>query len=147
MTKLLQEGFCKPDVNRGGEEELLHVRACLKKNENMVNYFFHSLTKNLIKRTKLQFIIFASCILVVYMAFVADMVNMFIFKPREEWKMPILPITIIDVTYSPMFELALIYQNVSVTFAATFILATDILLVSIVSNLSCQFKLLKAAFK
>lgn len=61
--------------------------------------------------------------------------------------MTFLPISIINTTYSPMFEIGFIFQHTSVVIAATLIMTTDILVVAIIGQLTCQFKILKTALK
>lgn len=36
IIKILHEGFFKPDINRGGQDEFIHVRKCVKMTETMV---------------------------------------------------------------------------------------------------------------
>lgn len=43
IIKTLHEGLFKPDINRGGQEEVTHIRKSIKTSETMVFYFFENI--------------------------------------------------------------------------------------------------------
>ncbi|KAF2894047.1 hypothetical protein ILUMI_12127, partial [Ignelater luminosus] len=61
----------------------------------------------------------------------------------HDWEFPYGPITFLDVTHSPNYEIALTYQLVTVSYFATYFVVTDLAAAAILAHVSYQFKILQ----
>lgn len=83
----------------------------------------------------------------VYIVGMTDTLIAYFTQPTEKWSMPYVPITIVDTTKSPMFELGVLYEGVFIFFAAAYILGSDMLRVCFMGHISCQFRILQNTLK
>ncbi|KAK5638845.1 hypothetical protein RI129_013140 [Pyrocoelia pectoralis] len=61
--------------------------------------------------------------------------------PSEEWRTPILDVTIINITYSINYEIAYIYEVLSVSLVSSTVCFTNVLITAILIDMSVQFRL------
>ncbi|KAF2900706.1 hypothetical protein ILUMI_05480 [Ignelater luminosus] len=61
----------------------------------------------------------------------------------HDWEFPYGPITIINVTYSPNFEIILAWQVSNMALYAGYFCATDLTTAAILAHISYQFKMLQ----
>ncbi|KAF2893848.1 hypothetical protein ILUMI_12325, partial [Ignelater luminosus] len=114
-----------PDIERGGEVEVKLVNECvwitnLQSTVYWIVLFltiFFGVTFAIFKRIKSS-------------------------DPRN-WEYPYGPITIINVTYSPNFEIILAYQVAGMSCYAGYFSASDLLAATALAHISYQFKILQ----
>lgn len=92
-------------------------------------------------------LVFTGVVALVFFSGLLEAFQTIIRKPQQNWHLPFLSISIVDTTYSPMFQMAFLFQVVSVVVVGGAIIATDMLRCSIMAHLSCQFRILQNAFR
>ncbi|KAK5641382.1 hypothetical protein RI129_009929 [Pyrocoelia pectoralis] len=65
----------------------------------------------------------------------------------HDWVLTYGPLTILDITRSPYYELTLFYQNFTMCCATILFTATDLLIASVLAHISFQFKILQNYLK
>ncbi|KAF5294996.1 hypothetical protein FQA39_LY13306 [Lamprigera yunnana] len=58
-----------------------------------------------------------------------------------EWRTPILDVTVIDVSYSPNYEIAYIYEVVTVYLVSSIVCFSNVLIAAILIDMCTQFKI------
>lgn len=61
----------------------------------------------------------------------------------SKWKLPISDVVTINITYSPNYEIAWIYQSCAVTIASSGFCMTDLLVAAFLVDLTTQYKILQ----
>ncbi|KAF2895753.1 hypothetical protein ILUMI_10421 [Ignelater luminosus] len=61
----------------------------------------------------------------------------------SRWKLPISDVTVINITYSPNYEIAWMYQSCAVTIASSGFVMTDFLVAALLVDLTTQYKILR----
>ncbi|KAF5286796.1 hypothetical protein FQR65_LT02214 [Abscondita terminalis] len=65
----------------------------------------------------------------------------------HDWEFAYGPITILNITYSPNYEITLLYQNLSIIWIGYHFVTADLLVADILVHISFQFKMLQNNFK
>ncbi|KAK5646401.1 hypothetical protein RI129_004865 [Pyrocoelia pectoralis] len=65
----------------------------------------------------------------------------------HDWEFAYGPITILNVTYSPNYEISVCYQNLSIIWIGYHFVTADLLVADILVHISVQFKMLQNNFR
>ncbi|XP_031342011.1 odorant receptor 49b-like [Photinus pyralis] len=63
--------------------------------------------------------------------------------PCEEWRTPILDVTLLNITYSPNYEVAYVYEVLSVYLVSSIVCFSNVLITTILIDMTVQFKLFR----
>ncbi|KAF5286406.1 hypothetical protein FQR65_LT12586 [Abscondita terminalis] len=66
--------------------------------------------------------------------------------PRE-WRTPIMDIYVINVTYSPNYEIAYVYEVITIYFVSSMVCFANVLIAAILLDMSVQFKIFNKHIK
>ncbi|XP_031341105.1 odorant receptor 67a-like [Photinus pyralis] len=89
---------------------------------------------------KVWIIVAASYYAVEFLLFIVAMYGR-ITHPSYSWRTRILDVTIVNITYSPNYELAYIYQLASVYLVSSIVCFSNVLIAAILIDMSVQFQL------
>lgn len=64
----------------------------------------------------------------------------------QEWKTPIVDVSVINTTYSPNYEVAFFFQCFAAYMASSVYCVINVLIVAILVDLTVQFKILRIKF-
>ncbi|KAF2887354.1 hypothetical protein ILUMI_18819 [Ignelater luminosus] len=132
LAKLLEALERKPflpDLGRGGDVEVKLVNKCV-----WITY---------LQSTVYWILLFLTMGFSVAITLIRRMKS----SDPQDWQYPYGPITIINVTYSPNFEIILAYQVISMSCYAGYFCTNDLLVAAALVHISCQFKILQHSIR
>lgn len=69
------------------------------------------------------------------------------FKPEEEWYLPFYPLSLVEVSGSPRFELAYGFELFGMISICIVIHAVDFTIISVIAQLGAQLKVLQLSMR
>ncbi|XP_031339009.1 odorant receptor Or2-like [Photinus pyralis] len=128
LLRSLHEGVFKPNMERGGVFEKKSIHETYKRNHFLILAYSWIMTAG-------------------YGLAVATCIFVRITQRSEMWKMPFSLITIVDTSYTPAFEIAVVFQCWGVFLITVCTVGVDVLIVSIIAQISAQVKILENAIR
>ncbi|KAF5287591.1 hypothetical protein FQA39_LY15868 [Lamprigera yunnana] len=124
MMVSLHNGVYKPNEQRGG----LFERKCIKDTLNEAQLLIR--------------IYAVSMVAVVSLGYLTSLKSR-LTLPQEEWRLGFSYISIVDTSYTPMFEIAYVYQNMGIFMLTLSVYTSDITVIAIIAQACAQLKILE----
>ncbi|KAF2889866.1 hypothetical protein ILUMI_16307 [Ignelater luminosus] len=129
LLKALESKPFLPDLERGGNVEVQLINECV-----WITY---------LQSTVYWIVLF----LTMGFAVTITLIKRIKSSDPHDWDYPYGPVTVVNVTYSPNFEIILVYQVFSMSCYAGCFCATDLLAAAALAHISYQFKILQHYIK
>ncbi|KAB0797232.1 hypothetical protein PPYR_08226 [Photinus pyralis] len=128
MDKLEEEPFTL-NRKRGGDEEEALIKKCIWIT-NAQTYIYYGLGS-----------------ITLTAGFLFTIIKRVSSNDFRDWEFAYGPITILNITYSPNYEISLCYQNLSIIWIGYHFVTADLLVADILVHISFQFKMLQNSFR
>ncbi|KAF5289019.1 hypothetical protein FQA39_LY03898 [Lamprigera yunnana] len=117
------------NAERGGEEEKKLIKRCLWIT-NAQTYIYYGLGTATL-----------------FAGFLFTVIRRISSNDHRDWEFAYGPITLLNITYSPNYEITLCYQNLSIIWIGYHFVTADLLVADILVHISFQFKMLQNNFR